>query len=145
MACFGPSRGRSWIPRVRELSVRGSRAPDDIWDPISGPSPQKCERFLNILKFAMETLKFNYFVWPAWATYWPGTAKKRILTFGRRDTAEQRHPKTPEKQQQQEEERVTKRAARFARRPLVMFLLSQQCRAQLCQVSVRVRRVTVIQ
>ena len=58
-------------------------------------------------------------------SYWPGTAKKRILTFGRRATAEQRPPKTPEKQQQQEEHH--KRAAREARRPLCdpfFFLLS---------------------
>ena len=45
-------------------------------------------------------------------------------------------------QPQQEKERVTKRAARFARRPLVMFLLlSLQCRAQMCQVSPPVGQV----
>ena len=36
-ARIGPSRRRGWILRVRELSLRGSRAPFDIWDPISGP------------------------------------------------------------------------------------------------------------
>ena len=43
---------------------------------------------------------------------------------------------------QQDKERVTKRAARFARRPLVMFfLLSLQCRAQLGKVNPQVGRV----
>ena len=38
--------------------------------------------------------------------------------------------------------KVTKRAARFARRPRVMFfLLSVQCHEQLCQVSIRACRV----
>ena len=42
----------------------------------------------------------------------------------------------PSLQRQQEKERDTKRAARFARRPLVMFfLLSLQCRARLGQIS----------
>ena len=74
---FGPlmarvklSRCRDWILRFRELSVRGSRAPDDIWDPISGPSPQKCERFLNILKFATNNSKLMYFVWPGNQLRW---------------------------------------------------------------------------
>ena len=54
MARFRLSRCHGWILRVRELSVRGSRALHDIWDPISGPSPQKCERFLNIVGFSIK-------------------------------------------------------------------------------------------
>ena len=64
-ARFRLSRRRRWILRVRKLPVRGSRALYDIWDPISGPSAQKCGRFLNIFKIAMKHLKFSYFVWPA--------------------------------------------------------------------------------
>ena len=40
MARFRLSRRRGWILRVRELSVRGSRARYDIWDPISGRRPR---------------------------------------------------------------------------------------------------------
>mgnify|MGYP003316145292 CR=1 FL=1 len=63
MAGSGPSHRRGWILRVRELSVRGSRAQDDIWDPISSPSPQKCERFLifcnlNFKKSLLQGLNF---------------------------------------------------------------------------------------
>ena len=70
---FGPSRCRHTNLQVRELSVRVSRAPYALWDPISDMSAQKCERFLTFLEFGRRNLKFNYFVRPVIWT-------ERILT-----------------------------------------------------------------